>query len=212
MIENHLKSNKSGTFVQTDQETFHYWLLPLWVLHLLCVCTPEATNYCFHGNWPKCADSEIVKKIVHLCHPDMFWVGWQNLNPSRPNWASKSAFPNFHGNGPEFWNSDFRILLFDSYRFCVPNFITIGWDMAEKLSDEKGSFRWKMYLFSKCPRLPGSLLKMCVLCVWLYPFLGEPFAQYFLISQWQPKTDFLSSCRTMTTAPMPNPAALGPFS
>ena len=64
----------------------------------------------------------------------------------------------------------------------------------------------------KCPRLPGSVLKMCVLCVWLYYFFREPFAHYLSICWCQPKTDFLSSCRTMTPSPMQNPVALAPFS
>ncbi len=40
-----------------------YWSSSLCYLQLSCVCTPEPTFYCFHGNLPKIQNSEIVKKI-----------------------------------------------------------------------------------------------------------------------------------------------------
>ena len=43
--------------------------------------------------------------------------------------------------------------------------------------------------------------RMCVLCVWLYNFLRGPFAHYLFIRKRVPKSDFISSCRTMTPTP-----------
>ncbi len=83
---------------------------------------------------------------------------------------------------------------------------------GREISMQKRDYSPKKGLCSKCPRLPGSVLKMCVLCVLLYNFFKEPFAHYLLICWSRPKTDFLSSCWTMTTAPMQNPVTLGPFS
>ena len=80
------------------------------------------------------------------------WLG--NIGLSGPKGTSKSAFVNFHGNRTEFWNSDFGRLLFDFCRLYVPNFVTMGWEMAKKLSDEKGTFRWKC-VFS--PNVRGCL-------------------------------------------------------
>ena len=61
----------------------------------------------------------------------------QNISPSEPNWASKYAFADLHGNTLKIQNFDFARLLFDPGRLSVPDFVTIGRETAEEIDIEK---------------------------------------------------------------------------
>ena len=51
--------------------------------------------------------------------------------------ASKSAFPDFHGNVLKISNSDFATTLSDPDRLSVPNLVKIRQETAEELDNEK---------------------------------------------------------------------------
>ena len=60
-----------------------------------------------------------------------------NVDPSWSNWASKSAFLNFHGNRTEFQNSNIVSSLSDPDRLSVPDFVEIGQETAKELINGK---------------------------------------------------------------------------
>ena len=69
---------------------------------------------------------EIVKKFAGPFDLDFQGAWQQNPSASWSNGASKSAFPDFHGNRSEFCNSDTISSLSDLERLSVPDFVTIG--------------------------------------------------------------------------------------
>ena len=68
---------------------------------------------------------EIAKKFVGKNGSDFQRVGVQNISPSWPNGASKSAFPHFHGNHLKFFDSVFATSLSGPHRMSVCNLVEI---------------------------------------------------------------------------------------
>ncbi len=79
----------------------------------------------------------MVKKFAGPFDLDFQGVWQQNPGASWPNWASKSAFPDFHGNRSEFQNSDTVSSLSDPDRVSVPDFVEIGRETAKELIKRK---------------------------------------------------------------------------
>ncbi len=86
------------------------------------------------------SNSEMVKKFAGPFDLDFQGFWQQNPGASWPNWVSKSAFSNFHGNCFEFPNSNDTGLLSDPDRLSVPNFVKFCQEMAEESPGEKESF------------------------------------------------------------------------
>ncbi len=51
------------------------------------------TFYCFHGNWPKIQNSEIVKKFVEQYHQVILGLWLSNVDLWWPKGTPKSTFP-----------------------------------------------------------------------------------------------------------------------
>ena len=77
------------------------------------------------------------KKFAGPYHLKITVVLWQNLTPSGPIRAPKSAFPDFHDSPLEIPNSDFATTLSDSDRLSVPGFVKIHRETAEEMGDKK---------------------------------------------------------------------------
>ena len=76
-------------------------------------------------------DSEMTKKFVGQFDSDFPGVWVQKISPSWPYGASKSAFPDFHGNRFEFQNSDPSTVISEPDRLSVPDFVKIGQEMKK---------------------------------------------------------------------------------
>ncbi len=70
-------------------------------------------------------DSEIIKKIAGPFDSNLQGVWLQIITPSWLNGASKSTFPDFHGNGSIFLKSVYVKMFLDLVRAYLPNFVPI---------------------------------------------------------------------------------------
>ena len=122
---------------------------------------------------------KLSKKFVNLYYSDIFWIGWQKLDPSHPNQASKSTFLNFHGNDYEFQNFDTASSPSDPDRLLCPISLRSVEKWQRNQQMKKGLWLPTFVFFFKCPRLPGSVLKMRVVWVWLYQFFGNFMKHWF---------------------------------
>ena len=137
MLEMLFLLSRSGIFFQTNHAVFNFWLLPWCTPKFSVGCISEPAFHCFHGNWPKVPNSEIVKKFAGPFDLDFQGFWQQNPRASWPNWASKSAFPYFHGNRSGFQNSNAISSLSDPDRLSVPIFVKIGRETAKELINGK---------------------------------------------------------------------------
>ncbi len=104
---------------------------------VLALCNVQP-YFCDHrGNRGVYHKSKIFEKIVGPYHYKITTVVQQYLTPSGPKGAQKYAFPDFHGNASEIENSDSARLLSDPKSLSMPNFVTIGQEMAEEIAIEK---------------------------------------------------------------------------
>ncbi len=136
-----------------------HWHLSLCSPQLSGICTSEPSFCCYHGNYWKISYFEFLEKFVgKYC-----WIlheSWlQNLSPSWSNRASKSAFPDFHGNRLKFSISAFAIPTSDPDRLSVTNFIEIRQETREEMQTVR---RWATktgdYYIDRCLTLSEGLV------------------------------------------------------
>ena len=83
------------------------------------------------------ANYKIIKKFVGPFDSNFQGVWLQNIGPLWSNKASKSLFPNLHGNHFEIQNSYTVCSHSDPNRLSLPNFVKIGRKTAEELINGK---------------------------------------------------------------------------